>query len=381
MASDLQLNNIPLSSLGFECWTILSCLDSKKILSSDGPDRLPRDWRGLTSLLNISVEIVGTICEYPDKTRKVLDIWLQRNDGTATLGKLLEYLERLDRFDVYDDLLDLVKKKNFSVSNANQVALISNKHSVETPNELITYEDIEAGYPQFYNAYVLYVAEDLPFVNELLNRMTAKGFKLCTINNVVPGHQTLYGPVAQLIKTRCHRIILVVSPEFLESPDIKFFSDYAQAVGIESQTCKIIPIIYRDCKLPYNLSYYHKLKYQPQETWYDFWDKLSRSLEVPRTIRSSQSAVNITELITDGAPINNGYLMNSSHNHLTVSSVSRSTISDITADKVSIADSRSLDNISQSGRLKSKRSGSVSKLLRFFKGGKQKAKEKCSVDA
>ncbi|XP_053624672.1 myeloid differentiation primary response protein MyD88-A [Plodia interpunctella] len=379
MASDLQINSIPLSSLSFEFRSILSCLDSKKILPSDGPDRLPRDWRGLTSLLNISIEIVGTISEHPEKTGKVLDLWMQRNDGTATLGKLLEYLERLDRFDVYDDLLDLVKRRNLSLSNANQVALINSQPAPQPQNDLITFEDVEAGYPQFYDAYVLYAAEDSSFVNDLLNRMRTKGFKLCTINDLVPGHQTPYGPVAQLIETRCHRIILVYSPEFLNSPDNKFFSDHAQAVGIESKKRNIIPIIYRECQVPANLRYYHKLKYQPHELWYDFWEKLSKSLEVHRAIvRSSQSAVNITELISDKAPVNNGYLMNNSHN-LTVS---RTTISDITTDKVDISDSRSLDSISQSsGALKSSKRGSVSRLLRFFKPNKQKSKLKCAVDA
>nr|WJZ56737.1 myeloid differentiation primary response protein [Dioryctria sylvestrella] len=382
MASHLQLNSVPLSSLSYEFRSILSCLNAKKILPSDGPDRLPRDWRGLTSLLNISIEIVGTINEYPDKTGKVLDIWLQRNDGTATLGKLLEYLERLDRFDVYDDIIDFVKKGNLSVSNANQVALINNQQAVDTHSELITFEDMQAGYPQFYDAYILYAEQDTSFVNEILTRMRAKGFKLCTIHDLVPGHQTPYGPVAQLIETRCHRIILVYSPEFLDSPDNKFFSDHAQAVGIESKKRNIIPIIYRDCQVPANLRYYHKLKYQPDELWYDFWEKLSKSLEVPRTIvRSSQSAVNITELISERleAPRPNGYLLHDA-NHL---AVSRTTISDLSTDKVDISDSRSLDSVSQNSQMKEgKRSGSLSKIFRgLFKGSKQKAKQKCALKA
>lgn len=69
-----------------------------------------RDWRGIASLIQISTEVVGNINEYTDKTAQVLSIWIDRNDGTATLGRLMEYVQRLDRFDVYDDLCSLIEQ-------------------------------------------------------------------------------------------------------------------------------------------------------------------------------------------------------------------------------------------------------------------------------
>lgn len=65
-----------------------------------------RDWRGLATLVNISAEIANSF-ESRDKTAKVIEYWIQKRDGTATVGQLLEYLQRLDRYDAFDDFMDL----------------------------------------------------------------------------------------------------------------------------------------------------------------------------------------------------------------------------------------------------------------------------------
>lgn len=66
-----------------------------------------RDWRGLAFLLQISTELAGSISESQDKTGRLLDLWMQRGDGTATLQNLMEYLTQLDRYDIYDDIIEL----------------------------------------------------------------------------------------------------------------------------------------------------------------------------------------------------------------------------------------------------------------------------------
>lgn len=68
-----------------------------------------RDWRGVASLANISSEIAASIKEYNDKTGRVLDLWIQRSDGTSTVARLLEILQWIDRYDVHDDLLELAR--------------------------------------------------------------------------------------------------------------------------------------------------------------------------------------------------------------------------------------------------------------------------------
>lgn len=366
---DIDLYAVPLKSLGYDFRTLTSCLlNSKKVLPADGPDRLSRDWRGIASLINISNEVVESIYGLADKTAKVIDLWCQKRDGTATLGKLMEYLQLIDRYDVYDDLQDLIKRGRITVPKNNQVALNSNQLAeIDERDKVITYDDRREGFPQLYHAYVLYAEEDWDFVNELLTRMRAEGFKLCTILDLEPGHETQYAPVAQLISERCHRIILVYSPAFLSSRANTFYTDYAQAVSIESKQHNIIPIIYRPCRLPVNLTYYHKLIYRP-EKWapYNFWDKLSESLRqvrLPRTngMCDSSSTLNITEMSSGSV---SDYLLSGSQLSESAS------MSDMDTTNIVIThpdDSGSISDFSTHGREK-KKNGVFRKVRKLFKG-------------
>ncbi|KAJ8725358.1 hypothetical protein PYW08_003541 [Mythimna loreyi] len=283
------IQSLPLSCLPLKTRELLSCLlDTPKIIPNDGPDRLPRDWRGLAYLVNVSSEKALYISLRPQKTTEVLEIW--QKDPTATVGQLLSHLEHLDRYDVYDDLYDDLKEAitrgELLMNRQNQIAInnnnINHSNDKDKVTSSITYDD-EPGFEQHYDAFVLYAKEDKKFVDELLTRMTAAGFQLCTEDRLQAGHMTPYAPIAQLISERCKRIILVYSPEFLSSQANTFYRDYAQAVSIESRYHKIIPIMYRECQLPSHLAFYHKLYYNEDErAMYDFWLKLKQSLEIAR---------------------------------------------------------------------------------------------------
>ncbi|XP_045491401.1 myeloid differentiation primary response protein MyD88 [Colias croceus] len=300
---DSDLRASPLTALTHESLNLLSSLlNTRKILLTVCPDQLSRhrDWRGIASLANISSEVAASIREYNDKTRRVLDLWIHSNDGTATVGRLLEILQWIDRHDVYDDLLDLASRNKLIVKQVNQNG---NQELVAVSEEdLITDDDKKFGCPQRYHAYVLYAREDRDFVNELLSRLTENGFRLCTEDDLLPGHGTRFAPVSRLISERCSRIILIYSPDFLRSPANTFFMNLAQADGIEKKQLKIIPIMYRHCILPLHLTYYHNLYYSTdRKSPYEFWGKLERSLEVrdvPRLTSSSSthSAMRIEEL-------------------------------------------------------------------------------------
>ncbi|XP_049866790.1 myeloid differentiation primary response protein MyD88 [Pectinophora gossypiella] len=319
-----DLYTVPLTSLTFEAQNLLSCLlNTTKILLSEGPDKLPRDWRGLARLINISSEIANSYEN--DKTSKVIKYWILKKDSTATVGKLLEYVQKMDRYDIFDDLMDLSEKGQLIVNQRLRPPPPSNQLANRVDNQLmpydeyleeniITFHDKIHGYPQFYHAYVMYAMKDKDFVDELLTRMSERGYMLCTEDDLLPDHTTVFAPVSRLISSdRCHRIILVYSPDFLTSPANKFYMDYAQAVGIEMKKPKIIPCMYRNCQLPPQMTFYSKLYYNAPggKSSYDFWDRLAMSLDVndhhapPRLngitsslSNNSYSAVNITELTT-----------------------------------------------------------------------------------
>lgn len=103
---------------------------------------------------------------------------------------------------------------------------------------------------------------------------------------------------------RCARLIVVISPAFLESNANKFFYSVAQSISIgefpgrnpetgekrrnfaEQRQRKIIPCIYKDCgKLPPELDCYFKLDFRRSGALWNFWEKLRDSIIVPEKAR------------------------------------------------------------------------------------------------
>lgn len=58
--------------------------------------------------------------------------------------------------------------------------------------------------------------------------------------DLISGATFEHEAVMQLISERCNRLLVVLSPNFLNSPANKFFLNYAQAVGIGTETIIII---------------------------------------------------------------------------------------------------------------------------------------------
>lgn len=87
------------------------CLSPEKVLYSE--DGYARDWRGLFSFSGLSQSDYTLISQAPDKTSKLLDLWLRRNkdnNNEVTLSQLLHSLSLIDRYDVYDDVYQLLSE-------------------------------------------------------------------------------------------------------------------------------------------------------------------------------------------------------------------------------------------------------------------------------
>ncbi|CAK1552680.1 unnamed protein product [Leptosia nina] len=349
------------------------------------PDQIKRhrDWRGLASLANISTEIAASIKEYNDKTRRVLDVWIQRNDGTATVSRLFEILQWIDRYDVYDDLLELTRNNQLLIKSVNTVQVNGTPVYGPTDEDLITFEDKQLGSPQRYHAYVLYAKQDHKFAQDLITRMTDKGFRMCSEENLLPGHTTRFAAVARLMSERCRYIIPVCSPDFVASPANTFFTNLAQADGIQKRELKIIPVQYRPSELPPNIRHYHSLRYtEDTPMLFDFWRKLEQSLEnfdLPRLTHSSSSrhsAINIAEMSSQAS---NCFTPTKQTHFLALPSVPRESASLTDLPSISVAepftdtrlqtDTKSLSSVTSE---KKKKSGTFSKIFNKFKGKKHK---------
>lgn len=86
-------------------------LNPEKVLYSE--EGYARDWRGLFEISGLSQSDCTLISQSPDKTQKLLDLWLRRNKDNnkeITLSQLLHCLGLIDRYDVYDDTYLLLSK-------------------------------------------------------------------------------------------------------------------------------------------------------------------------------------------------------------------------------------------------------------------------------
>lgn len=59
-----------------------------------------------------------------------------------------------------------------------------------------------------------------------------------------------YESFAQVIDCQCSKVLIILSPDFLECPECDFQTAFATGLAIEQRNRKLIPIIHKKCDLP-----------------------------------------------------------------------------------------------------------------------------------
>ncbi|XP_063377686.1 myeloid differentiation primary response protein MyD88-like [Cydia fagiglandana] len=299
---------------------ILNRLNTRRLFPSTGPGKLPRDWRGLANLIGITAQDAES--RHENMVKWILETWVQNAGEAALVHQLLRHLETIDRYDIRDDLQDL--------ANANRLVNTEQKWTIERQmvlhcpvqenDQLLTMDDVDQGAPVEYDALVLYAADDQDFVDVMISNMSEIGFKLFTKHSLRPG-AIPYGPMTELISSRCRHTILVYSPAFFKSLDDRFYTEYVHARNIEKKHT-LIPCVYRECTLPPQFRYIFAL--YVSSTAYNFWDRLARSVDAGRTPRllptnsvriqevtsGSQLRLNGSQLKITNGPVPNGQIPN-----------------------------------------------------------------------
>ncbi|XP_028128702.2 myeloid differentiation primary response protein MyD88 [Diabrotica virgifera virgifera] len=278
------MSDIPVKVLRKETRDLISALlNPRKVIPND--KGLSRDWHGLAELCGISGEIIPHIKDSNDAALKVLDIWSEKNREESTTAKLLSFLEQLDRFDVVEDVTPLIEK-DAEWFEANPDGYRAQLQDIDD-KDIITHDDAERKSlglpPQTYDAFVMFSDDDINFAIEIINKLEVQyKMKLCVTYRDVIGGENSHDAVIRLISTRCNRVVVVVSPSFLECPTHKYFYTLARMESIETRRRKIIPCIYKKCfDLPIEFRAYHLLDYTRMEsTFGNFWDHLYKSLKV-----------------------------------------------------------------------------------------------------
>ncbi|XP_031371117.1 myeloid differentiation primary response protein MyD88 isoform X2 [Apis dorsata] len=287
----IDLSTIPLVALSIESIQVVSSLlNSPKIIPCE--NNLPRDWRGLAHLCELSGELMPLLISHPDPTAYILTYW-KKKQKNITIKDFQNLLEKIDRWDILDDTLKLFEQLQKSQTSAEKI-----ENDIEI--EILTVDDFyrkEQGLSeQNYDAFILYADEDIKFANEMVDKLEKEyNLKLCLKDQLLGGIIFEHEAVMKLISERCNRLIIIISPNFLKSPANKFFLNYAQALGIGNQQRKIIPCLYERCQLPPQLQFMVILDYNKLVS-YNFWGKLRDSIQVSNKMKEN---LNISPIKND----------------------------------------------------------------------------------
>lgn len=285
------LNYIPLHYLTpAELSSLTQALNMEQLIPTE--DGLARDYRGLAELMGFSsAEIETRFKRAYNPTKSLIDAYTSanfdslnsvRNDNNiessmssrrqpVTVNDLLKFIERIERFDVIDDfmptLIDLATRYKpngeFSFTKQqqqHQLALVarnaqqyssSESSDSSEPNILVnnftrlTVDDTQ--YDMIlYDAFVCFAPEDFHYAQELVALMEKHGKRLAVADDLLPG-QFEFDALAQLIDSRCKKVIIILTPNFTRSRECEFQTKYASEIAIKAGYPKIIPVLYEAC--------------------------------------------------------------------------------------------------------------------------------------
>jgi len=263
-------------------------LHEPKLLPS--PGGYLRDWRGVAELsrLTDNLHVYQKIKNSADPFTELFNHWKKLPE--ANVSDLWEILDKVDRLDVRDDAEEKIRNDiKVASDNAAQKDLeLKDLTAAETSNgeEALTMEDLHclnSGKPlPVYDAFMLYGEDDSDILGDIVKNLEAQGLKIIVKDRDLLGGTFEHAAVMQLISSRCTKLIPIFSPSFFSSEYNTFLANFAQHLSLETPgkiTSKIIPIVGdQRCQIPSNLGMYCKLKYDPNNTLFNFWEKLVRTI-------------------------------------------------------------------------------------------------------
>ncbi|KAI0212599.1 hypothetical protein LSAT2_002487 [Lamellibrachia satsuma] len=160
---------------------------------------------------------------------------------------------------------------------------------IDDESMALTIQDSETGTATMYDAYVVYADKDFTFVREMIDQLEAKfGLRLCISNRDMLAGSAEFQAVAALIKKRCKKVIVVMSPAFKCSPMCTFATNFAFSLCPSTLQGILVPILYKSCQIPDLLLYIAPLDFTKVEYIQWFWERLQHSLR-PRHVTGDQS--------------------------------------------------------------------------------------------
>ncbi|XP_001948320.2 myeloid differentiation primary response protein MyD88 isoform X1 [Acyrthosiphon pisum] len=296
--------NILISVLRLPTRERLSCmLNATKVIPS--PEKLPRDWRGLCTLLNYTIP---SGCDPTDPIGKIFKFC----EAKTTIAHFTRCLERIDRYDVVEETEELFIS---DIKYFKEQCSLAKYPTPVVPNDfdinIITLDDINSssnGLPLTrYDAFLLYDKADIQSAAAVVEKLeTDYKLKLCLKDrDLRPGVMFEYQSIIKLISDRCNWLIIIVSNDFSNSPWNRFIVNYIQSLAIEKRLPKIIPCVFDDCVLPEELKCYVHLYFNKYNPFCDPWQKLMitvspyKNLALADSVKANPSCQNTSITTVD----------------------------------------------------------------------------------
>ncbi|XP_050404839.1 myeloid differentiation primary response protein MyD88 [Patella vulgata] len=264
--------------------------------TSESDTGIVGDYRGLAELVGFEYIEIKNFALKKNPTLELLDEWTGRADLEPTVGKLVEYLTKMERKDILSDLYARIvesiehyeKRKAHLQASPLQDQTVSqstfNDHGVDE-TRIMTTDDVEKGSPQYYDAFVCYNPEgsDLKFVKDMLKILENSPYNLKLF---VPGRNDLPGGSAHtinasLIENRCRRMVIIMSPRYLQSQACDFQTKFAFCLSPGSRSKKLVPVLIEDCQVPAILRHVTMCDYTKQDLQEWIWGRLVNAIKAP----------------------------------------------------------------------------------------------------
>ncbi|XP_018408995.1 PREDICTED: myeloid differentiation primary response protein MyD88 [Nanorana parkeri] len=236
----LDFNSIPLIALNYTTRQKLSLyLNPEATVASN--------WTHLAEEMDYSYLEVKNYDRCSNPTSALLDDW-QKRKTQATVGDLLNLLQKIERNDILTDLTPLI-----------------------------------GHLPEQFDAFICYCAQDISFVQEMIIRLeqTDHHLKLCVFDrDVLPG-TCLWSITSELIENRCRKMVVIISDDYLDSSECDFQTKFALSLGPGARERRLIPVKYKSMKRPFPsiLRFITVCDYTNPHIQGWFWDRLAKALK------------------------------------------------------------------------------------------------------
>ncbi|XP_044732687.1 myeloid differentiation primary response protein MyD88-like [Chrysoperla carnea] len=261
MESNLDYSNTSINALNKSKKILVEALNIPRATLND--EGVQKDWRGLLHYIGGDIGSISPVNPYP--AEKVLEIWQFSKElaETYNVESLLNYLKQLDRWDIIDDILEFidedirlyVEKKSISRNE-----LFNNEPYIEDDPSALTISK------ENYDAFVLYHDNDEKDGEKLVKGLESKNIRCCTIDRDLLISQFQHDAITTLISKRCSKLVILITKSFLKSALFTYIEKYAQALGIERGTNKLIPLRYEKCDVPERLQFYYMIDFTKEAT-------------------------------------------------------------------------------------------------------------------